>query len=96
MRNANVNMPGGSMDIGKGKYLVRVPEEYERPDDIDSIVAFVRDGKAVYLRDLAVIRDHYKDPTTRSRINGESSVTLQVKKRTGENIIAIIDSYNFV
>ncbi len=49
----NVNMPGGSMDIGEGKYLVRVPEDFKHPSEIFSIVAFVRDGKPVYLRDVA-------------------------------------------
>jgi CzcA family heavy metal efflux pump len=87
----NVNLPGGSMDIGQAKYLVRVPEDYKHPSEIFSIVAFVRDGKQVYLRDVANIRDHYKDPTTRSRINGKKSVTLAITKRTGENIVQIID-----
>ncbi|MGE4553303.1 MAG: efflux RND transporter permease subunit [Desulfovibrionaceae bacterium] len=91
VENANVNMPGGSMDIGRQKYLVRTPAEYQNPAEINNIVAFVRDGKPVYLRDLASIKDHYKDPTTISRINGQQSVTLQVKKRTGANIIEIID-----
>jgi len=87
----NVNMPGGSMDIGEGKYLVRVPEDYHHPSEIDSIVAFVREGKPVYLRDVAKIRDHYKDPTTRNRINGAKSVTVEVTKRAGENIVRIND-----
>lgn len=88
---SNVNMPGGSMDIGEGKYLVRVPEDFKHPSEIFSIVAFVRDGKPVYLRDIAVIQDTHKDPLTRSRINGEQSVTLAVKKRTGENIVQVTD-----
>ncbi|RJR42257.1 MAG: efflux RND transporter permease subunit, partial [Desulfobacteraceae bacterium] len=67
---SNVNMPGGSMDIGEGKYLVRVPEDFKHPSEIFSIVAFVKDGKPVYLRDLATINDSYKDPLTRSRLNG--------------------------
>ena len=78
---SNVNMPGGSMDIGQGKYLVRVPEDFQDPAEIFSIVAFVRDGKPVYLRDVAFIRDSYKDPLTRSRINGVKSVTLAIQKR---------------
>ncbi len=91
VRQGNVNMPGGSMDIGQAKYLVRVPEDYRTPDAINAIVAYVRDGKPVYLRDVAEIRDHYKDPVTRSRIDGNNSVTLQVVKRSGENIIRIND-----
>ncbi len=87
----NINLPGGSIDIGDAKYLVRVPEDYQHPSEIFSIVAFVRDGNPVYLRDLARIRDHYKDPTSRSRINGQKSVTLEVTKRSGENIVKITD-----
>ncbi|MCP4630276.1 MAG: efflux RND transporter permease subunit [bacterium] len=87
----NVNMPGGSMDIGEAKYLVRVPEDFKHPSEIFSIVAFVRDGKPVYLRDVAFIRDAFKDPLTRSRINREKSVTIAVSKRSGENIVRVTD-----
>ncbi|UCD81105.1 MAG: efflux RND transporter permease subunit, partial [Desulfobacterales bacterium] len=87
----NVNMPGGSMDIGEAKYLVRVPEDFKHPSEIFSIVAFARDGKAVYLRDVANIRDAFKDPLTRSRINREKSVTIAVSKRSGENIVRVTD-----
>jgi len=88
---SNVNMPGGSMDIGQAKYLVRVPEDFQDPAEIFSIVAFVRDGKPVYLRDVAFIQDSYKDPITRSRINGAKSVTLAIQKRSGENIVEVTD-----
>jgi CzcA family heavy metal efflux pump len=91
LMNSNVNMPGGSMDIGEGKYLVRVPEDFQHPSEIFSIVAFVRDGKPVYLRDLAVIKDAFKDPLTRSRINRKKSVTIGVLKRSGENIVRVTD-----
>jgi CzcA family heavy metal efflux pump len=91
VERGNVNMPGGSMDIGDMRYQVRVPEDFRNPAEIDSIVAFVRDGRPVYLRDVASIRDHYKDPTTISRLNGQNAVTLQIVKRSGENIIVIND-----
>jgi CzcA family heavy metal efflux pump len=91
LTNSNVNMPGGSMDIGEGKYLVRVPEDFQHPSEIFSIVAFVRDGKPVYLRDLATIKDAFKDPLTRSRINRKKSVTIGVLKRSGENIVRVTD-----
>jgi len=87
----NVNMPGGSMDIGEGKYLVRVPEDFKHPSEIYSIVAFVRDGKPVYLRDVATIKDSHKDALTRSRINRDKSVTIAVSKRSGENIVRVTD-----
>jgi len=84
-------MPSGSMDIGQGKYLVRVPEDFKHPSEIFSIVAFVNNGKPVYLRDLAFIRDSSADPLTRSRINAQQSVTLAVLKRSGENILKVVE-----
>lgn len=90
VERSNVNMPSGSMDIGQGKYLVRVPEDFKHPSEIFSIVAFVNNGKPVYLRDLAFIRDSSADPLTRSRINGQQSVTLAVLKRSGENILEVV------
>ncbi|NDV25212.1 efflux RND transporter permease subunit [Desulfovibrio sp. JC010] len=92
LKNANVNTPGGSVEIGKSKYLVRVPEDFKHPDEIDKIVVYEKDGRPIYLRDIATIRDHYKDPTSKSRFNGIRSVTIEVKKRAGENIIRIIDT----
>lgn len=92
VKNANVNTPGGSVEIGQAKYLVRVPEDFKHPDEIDKIVVYEKDGRPVYLRDIATIRDHYKDPTSKSRFNGIQSVTIEVKKRAGENIIRIIDT----
>ncbi|XPV75347.1 MAG: efflux RND transporter permease subunit [Desulfovibrio sp.] len=92
VQNANVNTPGGSIDIGQSKYLVRVPEDFKHPDEINKIVVHTDDeGRPIYLRDIATIRDHYQDPTSKSRINGVQSVTVEVKKRAGENIIKIID-----
>jgi len=92
IKNANVNTPGGSVEIGQAKYLVRVPEDFKHPDEINKIVVYEKDGRPVYLRDIATIRDHYKDPTSKSRINGIQSVTIAVKKRAGENIIEINDT----
>ncbi len=91
LKKANVNMPGGSVRIGQSKYYVRVPEEFKTPDEIGTIALNTGQAGSIYLHDLASIRDHYKDPTTISRINGEQSITIEVRKRAGENIIQIND-----
>lgn len=96
VEKGNVNMPGGSMDIGQGRYLVRVPEDFKHPSEIFSLVAFVKNGKPIYLRDVATIQDSHKDPLTRSRLNGQPSVTIAVLKRSGENIIRVTDEVKAV
>jgi len=87
----NVNIPGGTIDIGSGRYLLRIPGEFTDPAQIDNLVLTVRDGKPIYFKDVARVRDAFEDRTSYARLNGSQSVTLAIKKRTGENIIAVAD-----
>jgi len=87
----NVNIPGGSIDIGQGKYLLRIPGEFTEPSQIDNLVMVVRGGKPIYYKDLATADFTFEDATSYARLDGKPSVTLQIKKRTGENIIEVTD-----
>ncbi len=87
----NVNIPGGSIDIGQGKYLLRIPGEFTDPAQIDNLVMVVRDGKPIYYKDMATVDFTFEDAKSYARLNGKPSVTLAVKKRTGENIIEVTD-----
>ena len=91
VQKENVNVPGGSIDLGKGKYMLRIPGEFTDPAEIDNLVLVARDGRPIYLKDVAIIRDTFEDAISYARINGRSSVTLSIKKRTGENIIEVAD-----
>ncbi len=91
VQKENVNVPGGSIDLGRGKYMLRIPGEFTDPGEIDNLVLVVRNGKPIYLKDVATIRDTFEDARSYARINGRPSVTLSVKKRTGENIIEVAD-----
>ena len=91
VQRENVNIPGGSIDIGQGKYLLRIPGEFTDPAQIDNLVLAVREGRPIYFKDVATVRDTFEDRTSQARLNGKESVTLAIKKRTGENIIAVAD-----
>jgi CzcA family heavy metal efflux pump len=91
VQRENVNIPGGSLDIGQGKYLLRIPGEFTDPAQVDELMLVVRDGRPIYLKDVASVFDTFEDRTTYARLNGHQSVTLAIKKRTGENIIAVAD-----
>lgn len=87
----NQNTSGGSIRLGDGRYQLRVPGEFESPEEIYSLVISTFEGRPVYLKDLARVVDAFKDETSRSRLNGRSAVNISVKKRVGENIIGITD-----
>ncbi len=88
----NLNTPGGGIDIGEAKYSLKVPAEFSSPDEIYNLVVSMRGGKPVYLSDLAVAKDTFKDRTSFSRMNGREAITLKVTKRSGENVVRIADA----
>lgn len=93
-RLENVNTPGGSMNLGAGKFLMRTPGEFRTPDELNNLVVKQGPTGLVYLRDIAFVRDGYKELESTSRLDGKPSVTLSVSKRSGENIIEIADEVN--
>lgn len=88
----NLNIPGGSVDIGKLNYLIRVPGEVEDPMVFgDLVVKSDLNHNPIYVRDVAQVVYGYKDRTTYSRQNGLDAVTIVIKKQSGENLIRIAD-----
>ncbi len=88
----NLNIPGGEIDVGKLKYLVRLPAQIKDPHEIENFVVKVRKGKAIYVRDLARVEYGFEEDATVSRVDRRPSVTLTVEKRTGANLIAVADA----
>ncbi len=87
----NQNTSGGTITLGDGRYQLRVPGEFAAPEDIYGLVISSHEGRPIYLKDLATVQDGFKDETSRSRLDGREAVSISVKKRAGENIIAISD-----
>ncbi|MBW2634539.1 MAG: efflux RND transporter permease subunit, partial [Deltaproteobacteria bacterium] len=87
----NQNVPGGTIQMGDGRFQLRVPGEFRTPDEIYGLVVGLHNGQPVYLKDVARVVDGYKDEVGRSRLNGRQAINIQVKKRAGENILDIMD-----
>ncbi len=91
IRNENVNIPGGSIDVGDTKYLVRVDGEFEDPTLIEDLVVKTEAGRPIYVRDVASVDFGFAERETFARMDGRATVTLNVVKRSGENIIETAD-----
>ena len=83
----NVNIPGGSIDVGSSKYLVRVDGEFRDPSLIGGVVVAMIGGRPIYVRDLATVDFGFADRASYARFDGSPVVTLDVLKRSGQNII---------
>ena len=77
----------GEIDAGNGRFNIKVPGLFESALDIYSLPIKVSNGTVVKLSDVAEIRRTFKDPTRFARFNGKPSITLEVVKRIGANII---------
>ncbi|MDR2428710.1 MAG: efflux RND transporter permease subunit, partial [Candidatus Margulisbacteria bacterium] len=92
VKAANVNIPGGALDIGARSYLLRIPNEFTSVEDIRNTVLGVFHGETILLKDVADVRDTNKKQTSLSRTDQKDSVTLTVKKRSGGNIIEVANN----
>jgi len=90
--NQHRNVPGGTLVSGGTRYSLKVTGELKHVDDFANIVVKQVDGRIIRLRDVAVVTFGYtREPTTISRLDGKPALAISLTKRTGENIITIVD-----
>ncbi len=83
----NQLVPAGFLDNGKGRFNLKVPGLIETAEDVYSIPIKQNGEGVVTLGDIATIKRTFKDPTTITRVNGNTAITVEISKRLGTNII---------
>ena len=89
--NSNRLVTAGSLDTGAGRFPIKVPGLFETRDDILDMPIKVNEDAVVRFRDIGALRSTFVDPLGFVRINGQPGLSLEIKKRTGENIIETIE-----
>ncbi len=84
-------VPAGTMDTGKGRFAIKVPSVFENIQDLLELPIKVDGDRVITFQDVSTVRRAYKDPTSFARLNGQRSVSLEVKKRSGENLIDTVE-----
>lgn len=90
IRGGNMTMSAGNMITSGQRRTIRILGEIESPRDLERFVVKSEKG-AIYLKDIAQIRFEEEDKTTYAREFGASVVMLDVKKRSGENMIEAVE-----
>ena len=88
IRQENVNVPGGSIDVNGVKYLVRVDGEFDDPSIVGDLVVTTVEDRPVYVRDVAHVEFGFTERESYAWLDDQPVVTLDVVKRSGQNIIA--------
>jgi multidrug efflux pump subunit AcrB len=93
IQSQNLTIPGGSVDVDRFSYLLRVSGEFTDPNEIENIVISSPEEKfgesspgLVYMRDVAEIVYGFKERTSYARLKA-----YKVEGRDG-NLVAIDDA----
>lgn len=89
--NENRTVTGGLVSMDGQKRTLSVKGEYKDPLKLGDIVVRSASGSVVYLRDIAQVVDGFEEQESYARLNGKSVITLNVIKRSGQNLIDASD-----
>ena len=84
----NLNVPVGKLKKGSDENLVRVVGEYDSVEEIGEVEVNTQSG-AIPLKDIATIRDGYKEINEYARLMGENAVNLSLQKQSGANTVQV-------
>jgi multidrug efflux pump subunit AcrB len=89
IQSENVNIPGGSIDMGSKKLNVRTSSEFKNIEDVEKTIVSSSGTKIIYLRDIADVKFDYEDETYKARLNGKRAVWVTASQKAKQNIFAI-------
>jgi multidrug efflux pump len=92
----NMTVSGGNIDLQGMSRSIRVVGEVTSTDQIGDVVINTSSGALVKLKDIAVIRDGFRQAENYARYNGKNVVTLNVIKKSGQNLIDAADKINVI
>jgi len=89
--DGNVTMSAGTMINNGQRRTIRILGEVDAAKELENFVVKSESGNAVYLKDLAEVSFRPKDKTTFAREWGHNVVMLDVKKRSGKNMVEAVE-----
>ncbi len=94
LKRDNINLPAGDVRDKDFEVIVRTVGEFKSLEQIENTVITVRDGAVVRVKEVAVVRDSYEDPTSSVFIDGRTGIRLSVNKLPGANTVDVSERVN--
>lgn len=88
----NMTISGGQLKMDGMQRNLRVVGEFTGVKDLRKIL--IKDG--VYLQDIAEVKDDFADRESFARLNGKDVITLNVIKKSGENLIEAVEDIRVI
>jgi multidrug efflux pump subunit AcrB len=91
IQRENMDISGGLLEVGNMKRTLQLKGQLKTAGDIANIIVRNTSGAPIYLKDIATIADTTKERESFARLDGKNVVTLNIIKRSGENLIETSD-----
>lgn len=91
VQRENLNVSGGEVRVDKMRRNLRVAGEFRDPKKIEDMVIRSFTGTTVFLKDIATVEDAFAEKQDFAHLDNKSVITLNVIKRSGENLIEATD-----
>jgi hydrophobic/amphiphilic exporter-1 (mainly G- bacteria), HAE1 family len=90
LERANISMPGGSIKSGHFRFALRTLAEFESLEDIrQTVVHTTAGGRAIQVREIAEVRDGFKERESIARFNGRETIGVLIRKEAEANTIDV-------
>jgi multidrug efflux pump len=95
--NENVISSAGAIVNDGVQRTIDIKQDFKGAEEVNALIIRNPQGKAVYLRDIALVVDGFQDQESFARLktpnnpNFKNVITLNVSKRSGENLIEASD-----
>ena len=86
----NMMVSAGKQDTGDGSFNIKVPGLFEDLEDVLDTPIKTFGDSVITFRDIAKVKRTFEDRKSFANVNGQNSITIEVSKRVGENIIDTI------
>ena len=91
VRFENISIAAGDVLIGDLRRTVRTSAEFKSAKEIGNIIVKHEKGNIVYLKDIATVTNGYEDRESFARLYSNPVVSLNVVKKTGQNLLVATD-----
>jgi HAE1 family hydrophobic/amphiphilic exporter-1 len=88
----NVEVPGGTVEQGKGQLLLRTLGRIDATEDFNNIVVATKDGTPIRVSDIGRAEDGFERPTTAVWLGDKPAVMLDIRRAMGENTVSVIEA----
>ena len=83
------DVSGGFVNVGKREYSIRFTGRYEA-EELGEMILDWRDGRPIYLRDVATIEERLTDKDSFVLTKGSLSIAINAQRETGVNVLEIM------